>query len=97
MCMLWNVKQKMKSMKTLSRNSELKKHLRTGFPNENLWFYFGNNTQSLNGAKPQENFRNDFASVSQMNYRTNVSDNPVAAKRNEPGFIVDWQINSERV
>ncbi len=79
-------------MKTSGRNSGFKKHLRTSFSNENLWFYFGTNTKNSAYSKPKESFRSDFASASQVTKNMNANDNQVHGTKNRTAFIVDWQI-----
>jgi hypothetical protein len=76
-------------MRTVNGNFETKKHTRTRFTSENLWFY-GNESENKAGSKPKDAFRSNYESISQTSYQLNQP----AKKSKDSTFIVDWQINN---
>lgn len=84
-----------KIMKTINRNSDTKRHLRTSFSNENIWFYTDGDAENQLNSGPKEGVRNDRESVRQKNYSLKISEEQPKVKSKESAFIVDWQIYDE--
>jgi len=77
-------------MKTINRNTEEKKHIRTTFLNENHWSYFGTNFEGQSNSSGR---RNDQVAVGQKDNLLNSNRNQLFIKNRDCTFIVDWQID----
>lgn len=84
-----------KIMKAINRNLDTKRHLRTSFSSDDIWFYTGDDTENQLNSEPKESARNDRESIRPNSYPSKLSEEHPKMKSKDAAFIVDWQIFDE--